>query len=183
MKLQGFNELNVEENLESKLRELSIQEQKIVAEVWNSKESFTRWPKCSRLLLPGVTRPRKGFHSYPLEITKELKARKITIDRRTNGPAIMSYLLAGGERPRRKDSGHEWTIHHIYDGKFPFQQGQETLHAVTKGNHFTESAGLVAIHPIAEALADEYFYFAWQLRWEAYKRFGYDPDSIFSKKY
>lgn len=43
-------------------------------------------------------------------------------------------------------------------------------------------AGLVAIHPIAEALKDEYFYLAWKLRHEAFLRFGYDPDAIFSKK-
>jgi len=48
--------------------------------------------------------------------------------------------------------------------------------------HFTQSAGLVAIHPIAEALKDEYFYFAWMLRHEAFLRFDYDPDTVFSEK-
>ena len=43
-------------------------------------------------------------------------------------------------------------------------------------------AGLVAIHPIAEALKDEYFYFAWLLRHEAFLRFGYDPDAVLSEK-
>lgn len=46
----------------------------------------------------------------------------------------------------------------------------------------TQSAGLVAIHPIAEALKDEYFYFARLLRHEAFLRFNYDPDVIFSEK-
>ena len=50
------------------------------------------------------------------------------------------------------------------------------------GNHFTQSAGLVAVHPIAEALADEYSYFAWLLRCESFKRFDYDPDLVFCKK-
>ena len=45
-----------------------------------------------------------------------------------------------------------------------------------------QSAGLVAIHPVAEALKDEYSYFAWLLRHEAFLRFNYDPDSVFSKK-
>jgi hypothetical protein len=39
--------------------------------------------------------------------------------------------------------------------------------------------GLVAIHPIAEALKDEYSCFAWLLRREAYLRFGCDPDGVF----
>jgi hypothetical protein len=45
-----------------------------------------------------------------------------------------------------------------------------------------QSAGLVAIHPVAEALKDEYSYFAWLLRHEAFLRFDYDPDSVFSEK-
>ena len=43
----------------------------------------------------------------------------------------------------------------------------------------TQAAGLVAVHRVAEALKDEYFYFAWLLRHEAYLRFGYDPDTVF----
>ncbi len=158
-----------------------MHEQKLINEVWNLKEAFIRWPKVSRLLLPGVVRPKSGFHDYPIDIIKELESKRIVIDRRTNGPAIMSYLLAGGDRPKRNDSTHEWAIHYICDGKFPLIQGQETLHAIAKGDHFTESAGLVAIHPVADALADKYFYFAWLLRIEAYKRFGYDPDRVFSE--
>lgn len=32
---------------------------------------------------------------------------------------------------------------------------------------------------IAEALADEYFYFAWSLRRESFIRFNYDPEKVF----
>jgi len=56
------------------------------------------------------------------------------------------------------------------------------LHAVKDGKHFTQAAGLVAIHPVAEALKDEYFYVAWRLRHEAFLRFGYDPDRVFSER-
>ena len=57
-----------------------------------------------------------------------------------------------------------------------------SLHAVKNGKHFTQAAGLVAVHPIAESLKDEYFHFAWLLRREAFLRFGYDPDAVFSEK-
>lgn len=82
----------------------------------------------------------------------------------------------------RAEGTKEWSIHHIYNGKFPFLADRRTLHAVKDGNHFTQSAGLVAVHLIAEALAEEYFYFTWLLRHESFKKFSYDPDLVFSKK-
>jgi len=122
---------------------------------------------------------RTKYHSYPQDIKEKLKSKKITIDSRSNGPAIMSYLFAGGIRPQRSDGRKGWSIHHIYDGRFPFMDGKQTLHAIKDGNHFTQSAGLVAIHPIAEALADEFYHFAWTLRQESFKKFKYDPDQVF----
>ncbi|HEY1801578.1 MAG TPA: hypothetical protein VGG46_11655 [Terriglobales bacterium] len=41
---------------------------------------------------------------------------------------------------------------------------------------------MIATHPVAEALCDEYPFFAWLLRHESFRRFGYDPDSVFSPK-
>jgi hypothetical protein len=169
--------------IKTKFNELKSSEKTIIREVLDNKEDFIKWPRIACLLFPGITRPKSGFHNqYPSDITEKLRAKEILIDRRTNGPAIMSYRYAGGERPQRSVTNQEWTIHHIYDGKFPFQVGNITLRAVKEGNHFTQSAGLVAIHPIAEALADEYFYFVWQLRVESFRRFGYDPDKIFSRR-
>ena len=102
------------------------------------------------------------------------------VDSRSNGPAIMSFLLVGGERPRRSNR-QGWHVDHIYDKKFPWVTKTRSLHAVKDGKHFTQAAGLVAIHPIAEALKDEYFCFAWLLRREAFVRFDYDPDGVSSK--
>jgi phenylalanine-4-hydroxylase len=48
--------------------------------------------------------------------------------------------------------------------------------------HFTHTAGLVAVHTVAEALKDGRFYFAWLLRHEAFLRFDYDPDAVLSGK-
>ena len=164
-----------------KFNELSLSEKKIINEVWEHRTEFIQWPAKARLLWGG--RVRVKYHKYPDEIKKELKSKEIRIDSRSNGPAIMSFLLAGGKRPKRASNpNQEWHIHHIYDGKFPWPTKRETLHAVAEGKHFTQSAGLVAIHPIAEALADEYFYFAWLLRHESFLRFNYDPDMVFCKK-
>jgi hypothetical protein len=175
-------EKQINEKLQKKLNELSLGEQKIISDVWNNKNNYIKWPKQNILLIPGLIRPKGGFHKYSPELTRKFKEKGLPIDSRTNGPAIMSYLLAGGERPNRRDSNNEWTIHHIYDGKFAIENGKPSVRAVNHGDHFTQSAGLVAIHPIANALADEYFYFAWMLRHESFKRFGYDPDNVFLKK-
>ena len=159
--------------------QLSIPVKKIITEVWEHKTEFIRWPSRALLLWEGCVRTR--YHNYPEEIRKKLRSKRIPIDSRSNGPAIMAYLYAGGERPKRTNN-QGWAIHHVYNGKFPLKTNGKTLHAVKEGKHFTQSAGLVAMHPIAHALADEYFYFAWLLRHEAFLRFGYDPDNVFAKK-
>jgi len=163
------------------LSELTPSERRIISEVWEHKTEFIQWPAKAILLWPKCVRIPKGFHKYPEEINKELKSKGIKIDPRTNGPAIMSFLLAGGQRPIRSNN-QGWMIDHIYDGKFPWTTDGETMHAVKDGNHFTQSAGLVAIHPIAEALRDEYFYFSWLIRYESFLRFNYDPDMVFCNK-
>ena len=165
--------------LKLKFDELSTSEKKIVNEVWEHKTEFIQWPVETRLLWPRCVRVK--YHSIPDEIKKEAKSKGIQIDSRSNGPAIMSFLLAGGKRPIRSNN-QGWHIDHIYDGKFPLTMDRETLHAVKDGKHFTQSAGLVAIHPVAEALKDEHFYFAWLLRHESFLRFNYDPDMVFRKK-
>ncbi|MDB6056764.1 MAG: hypothetical protein JWO95_608 [Verrucomicrobiales bacterium] len=87
--------------------------------------------------------------------------------------------MAGGERPKRKHKGYGWNIHHLYFGVS--QTGtSKTLHAVKDGKHFTQSAGVVAVHPIADALCEEDSDFTAMLREESFKRFGYDPEGIFS---
>ena len=164
-----------------KLEKLGRSEKKIINEVRSHKKDFVQWPTEAILLWDGCVRVR--YHKYPSEIKEKLKSRGIVIDSRSNGPAIMSFLLSGGKRPMRKsNSNEEWHVHHVYDGKFAWTNDRKTLHAVQDGRHFAQSAGLVAIHPIAEALADEYFYFAWLLRYESYLRFNYDPDVVFCRR-
>jgi len=149
----------------------------VVDLVWKQKEQFVCWPEKSLLFMPGVVRTKT--HTYTDKQKKQLKDGGIKPDARSNGPAICAYLLASGERPFRHGERRGWSIHHIYDGKFPAFENGTTIHAVKDGNYFTESAGLVAIHPIADALADEVPYFAWLLRHTAFKKFSFDPDNVF----
>jgi hypothetical protein len=162
--------------IESALDKLSESERMIVSEVWGRRADYIRWPARARLLWPGCVRTK--YHRIPDRVKEEARSKEIQVDSRSNGPAIMSFLLAGGERPMRSNR-RGWHIDHIYDGKFPWLTRTRSLHAVKNGKHFTQSGGLVAIHPVAEALKDEYFHFAWRLRREAFLRFGYDPDMVF----
>ena len=100
---KGTSSIDIEkqiiEKLQKKFNELPPSEQKIISEVWNNKNDYIKWPKQSILLIPGLIRPKSGFHKYSPELTRKFKEKGITIDSRTNGPAIMAYLYAGGERP------------------------------------------------------------------------------------
>jgi hypothetical protein len=171
----------------------------VVLDVVERLDSFLHWPGKAILLWPQCE--RRKYHSYPKIIKNAVKLivtkarfeelsevgkrgsaapRCSVLDTRANGPAVTSFVIAGGERPRRFGSNNYWSIHHLYSGKFPYVGNGATLHAVKKGLHFTQSAGLVAIHPIADQMCDEFPAFAWLLRALAFKTFGYDPDQVFS---
>ena len=162
------------------LRSMSSEQELLIADfVWAKRKHFIRWPSRSLLLIPGCIRPGNKIHTYPDSLILSLKKKGIRIDARSNGPAVMAYLLAGGDRPSR-NGAHAWSIHHIYDRRFPFPGKATSAHAASSGRLFTEAAGLVAIHPVADSLSSELPYLAWLLRFEAFKRFGFDPDCVFS---
>lgn len=150
----------------------------VIDYVWNNRNLYVKWPRQALLFGPEMLRDKK-FHVFSEGQKQSLKVAGIRPDTRSNGPAIMSFLLAGGERPWRANSNKQWSIHHIYDGNFPAPGMHMTTRAVIDSRYFTEAAGLVAIHPIADALACEFAYFAWLLRCEAFVRFKFDPDDVF----
>jgi hypothetical protein len=135
------------------------------------------WPECDRVPPPGK---KQKYFSYPAHIREMARAKRLPLDTRPNGPAIASFVLAGGDRPARFGSTNAWSIHHLYSGKFPYCGQQQTTHAAKECLHFTQSAGLIAAHPLADALVDEFPFFAWLLRAHGFIRFGYDPDGVFA---
>jgi hypothetical protein len=139
-------------------------------------EALLLWPECDRIPPPGK---KQKYFSYPDHIREMARAKTLALDTRPNGPAIASFLFAGGERPPRFGSSNAWSIHHLYSGKFPYIGRQRTTHAAKDCAHFTQSAGLVAAHPIADAMVDEFPFFTWLLRAHAFARFHYDPDGVF----
>jgi hypothetical protein len=158
---------------------------RIANEVWFAKDDFIRWPERSLLFWTSLARhadgSRKECYKYSLKHKALLKKAGLQEDARNNGPAILSFRLAGGERPVRRDfPRHHWSIHHIYDGRFPVSNAAAVLHATRDGNHFTQSAGLVALHPLADGLVGDCAYFAWLLQHEAFVRIDYDPNGVFN---
>jgi hypothetical protein len=158
---------------------------RVVELVSENLDDFIQFPSRALLLWDGCDRvppegKRQKYHKYPDEIREVAKAQGVTLDSRPNGPAIAAFLLAGGRRPQRLGSSNAWSVHHLYSGKFPYLGRDKTTHAAKLGRHFTQSAGLIAAQPIADAICDEFPCFSWFLRAEAFIRFGYDPDGVFS---
>jgi hypothetical protein len=152
---------------------------RVILEVNANVDSFVKWPTRAELLWDGCDRT-VDYHRFPDSLKLLFKERKFKGDTRSNGPAIAAFRAADGCRPTRA-SGKGWHIHHVYNGKFPYPGSERaSLRARDDGRHFTQSAGLVAIHPIADALADEFAVFAWRLRAESFRRFGYDPEGAFT---
>ena len=151
-------------------------------------DRFIEWPKVGTLLWPGCTRENsEQIHQYPAGVTDYLRRLGFNEpDVRSNGPAIMSFLAAGGRRPVWGNEG--WPIHHIYDGTAPIigappvvhPEARGGCHAVKDGRFFTHSSGLVAAHPVAHHLAHHSALLKWLLRREAFLRFGFDPDGVFA---
>lgn len=163
--------------------QLDVAELHIADYAWKHRERLIRWPIKALLFSPGASRESsRGYHSYSDEQKGQLREARITPDSRSNGPAIMAFRLAGGERPLRSNGREGWPVHHIYDGQFPGPGKATSVRAVRDGQLFSQAAGLVSIHPVADALADECAYFAWLLRKESFVRFDFDPDGVFSIK-
>lgn len=157
----------------------------IVQHVGGTLNEFVRWPTRAFLLWDGCDRiapegTKRKYHQYSKSIRDLAKKSGVNLDTRPNGPAIAAFQIAGGTRPERFGSSNAWSIHHVYSGKFPYVGRTTTTHAIKHCKHFTQSAGLIATHPVADALSDEYPFLAWLLRLESFRRFGYDPDGVFS---
>ena len=158
----------------------------VLHHVASNLNHFVRWPTCAILLWEGCDRvapegQTRRYHRYPESIRKLARDRSVRLDARPNGPAIAAFQWAGGVRPKRFGSLNAWSIHHLYSGKFPYLDRNATTHAIKDCRHFTQSAGLIATHPVADALCDEFPFFAWLLRADSFRRFGYDPDGVFSR--
>ena len=56
----------------------------------------------------------------------------------------------------RFGSHNSWSVHRIYSGNFLISVESTHFMRLEEGLHFTQSAGLIAVHPIADGICDEY---------------------------
>lgn len=159
---------------------------RLARHVWGGGDRFVRWPTSRRRPLLSCARCAKGETYAAEDRLRIAKAKELLGDlargqfvHASNGPAVLAFLLAGGLRPRLRGSKGRWSVHHVYDGRFPAPNRERSTHAVKNPRYFTDARGLVAVHPVADALAHEVDWFAWQLRFGAWQRFAFDPDGIF----
>jgi hypothetical protein len=172
---------NLDEWFNSEAKQIESESfRNILQQVVGNLDEFVKWPSRAVLLWEGCV--KQNYHEYPTSLRERSRKMGIPLDGRSNGPAIVAFMLAGGKRPARCGRSWSWSIHHIYSGLFPHIDGAITTHAVRDGKHFTQSAGLIAAHPIADALCDEFECFSWYIRAKSYKLFKYDPDRVFSRK-
>src|SRR5205085_9728310 len=105
-----------------------------------------------------------------------LRERGITsLERYPIDPDRFSFNFAGGfTRPG-------WTFHHIYDATSPLGKGKKTLNAHHHGLHFTQTDGMIVIHPIVEALYGYFRCIKRTRRGLSFNKFGYGPVCYFSR--
>jgi hypothetical protein len=146
--------------------------------------SLLIWPRCTPgENLDGLPDDAKELSFYSAgagipeyakkRLQQELTERGITsLERCPVDPDRFSFRFADGFILPG------WHFHHIYDGTSPLGRGKKTLSARHHGLHFTQTAGMVAIHPIVEALYDYFPCIKRTLRARSFKKFEYDPDGI-----
>jgi hypothetical protein len=93
-------------------------------------------------------------------------------------PEEVAVTLAGGSIQASEDDGH-WRLRHLYEGKHAFEGRDHTLNSYDDGDHFTESAGLVAVRSTCDDDFGRYGCIITTLRWCVFDAFNYDPDHYF----
>lgn len=119
--------------------------QQVILAVNANLGAFVQWPQRAEVLWAGCDRKREQdqkqrYHRFPEILRPLIRQHKFT-DRRSNGPAKLAYLVAGGER-RLRARGKGWNIHHLYDGQFPYPGStRQSLRAVMDARHFYSERG------------------------------------------
>jgi len=86
--------------------------------------------------------------------------------------AVSAFRYAGGCKPESPQGADCWQIRHLYslDG-FPLREQKY---------HFTQSADLVAVHPVVQCLMEQYPCIAKTLQARVFCAFQYDPANQFA---
>jgi hypothetical protein len=90
-------------------------------------------------------------------------------------PERFAFKFAGGWLQQ------DWFFKHLYDGSIALGSAKKRLNALKRGKHFTQTAGMAAIHPIVQELYEAYPCLRRTLQARSFASFGYDPEHFFSQ--
>jgi hypothetical protein len=139
---------------------------------------WIRWPKDASLLWDGCVRMSAPY-VYPGLLQRRIPHGVIMDRRMNNGPGRTAFHAGGGSCPEG------WMCHHIYDRWYsPWPREGKPLvgGAVAVGRHFTQSAGIAAVHPTVNIDAHGDTTVSRFLKLLAFLKFGYDPEQRFGDK-
>jgi hypothetical protein len=177
VKQESSQEVRVDE-MKELLEGIRIKaDRELVTGLWRERQRLVIWPTdCPGR--PLVRTARVRYHHLPDSVRRKARKHGVSVDTRSNGPAVMAFELAGGVNRPKRAQGLRWSVHHIYDGHHTWPGQDSSVRAVADPQYFTDARGLVAAHPVFDAAAGEYAWLAWKLRLEAFDRFGFDPDGV-----
>lgn len=140
-------------------------------------------PTLEQIVPPKRVIPAEHRQRYNQLVAAEQVARPN--DPAPSHHAAAAFKFAGGTVPPTP-YGTSWKLRHLYDGTFTgygdehfYGAGQQRINALRDHRHYTQSAGMVALHPIANQLWTIYPWIAYTLRARAAVTFRYDPDRAF----
>ena len=92
--------------------------------------------------------------------------------------AAAAFKYTGGNVPQAEAGADAWRLLHLYAGAPAFDNGVE-FDAMPNPKHYTQSAGLVAVHPVVHLLMAQHPCIVHTLRARAFTKFNYDPANYF----
>ena len=93
--------------------------------------------------------------------------------------AVAAFKYAGGNVPQAVPGADCWHLVHVYEALTRYAAGnQEEAHRAAK--HYTQSANLVALHPVVQHLMAQYPCIVNTLQHRIFDAFGYDPANLFA---
>ena len=135
------------------------------------KRALLLWQDCDRKKPPGE---KQRYHQYPVMI-RELAKRKAGSSWIREQMVLQGLHFSLPVGFVLRDMAARMIGLHITctQANSRYLNRVATTHAVKFGCHFTQSAGVITAHPIADAMCDEFPFFAWLLRAESFRRSGY----------
>jgi len=94
-------------------------------------------------------------------------------------PRGSAFRCAGGNVPQAVPDADAWQLIHLYAAAPAFDNGA-AFDGTAQPKHYTQSAGLVAVHPVVYHLTGQFPCIVWTLRARSFMRFNHDPANYFA---